>query len=94
MSKPTVKQMLFNLLTHFETLQFENFSLKTLIITSRDSHLKQTWESDLIRFSDDEELRKKQHERFVPLYAEIEALTDDSAVLELLAKISLAGKAN
>jgi hypothetical protein len=94
MKKPTMKEMLFNLLTQYERLQFENWALRSILISSPSEHTKKTWKTDLQKLCDDIELRRQAHEKFVPLYAQIDEANDETAVLELLAKIPLTGKVN
>ncbi len=95
MSKtPTVKQMLFNLLTHHERLQFEHWALQSILINCPDAYTRRTWKADLERLWNDAQLRKSAHEKFVPLYTKIDEVNDEAAVIELLSKIPLTGKVN
>lgn len=94
MSKPKAKQMLKKLLADYENLQFENWALTSILMTSPSEHTRKTWRADLQKFFADAELVGSAHEKFVPLYAEIDKVDDETAVLELLAKLSLKGKPN
>jgi hypothetical protein len=83
--------MLFNLLTNFEHQYAENVALKTLLKSCGDHPSRQ---ADLQRLLKNPSLLKGVHTRFDPLYAQINALDDAEAALELLSKFPIAGKPN
>jgi hypothetical protein len=92
--RPTIKQMLFNLLTHCENFYFDNQALRGILMTCPDAYTKRTWKADLERFRNDAELRKAVHAKFEPLYEQIAEARDETELLQLLAKIPTTGTIN
>ena len=58
------------------------------------SSTRTTWQSDLKRFYSDAEVKARVHALFEPLYAQIAATDDETAVIELLSRIPITGKLN
>jgi hypothetical protein len=92
--KPSATEILKALMRLYESLYAENIVLQSLILTSSDAKLRRTWRSSVKAAAKDPEIQQKAHEKFVPLYERIDALTDETDVLELLSKIPLTGKVN
>jgi hypothetical protein len=94
MNNPTAKQMLFNLMTHFELQFCENMAMKTILKECPDASTRDSWQANVQRIVSDPELMKVAHALFVPIYDQIEAMSDEESVLELLSKLPATGKAN
>lgn len=82
--------MLRQLAEKYEHLFFERSALLAVVLTRKDS-------SGIARYHEllkDGELWKENHQKFLALYAQIDALTDETDLAELLARIPQAQKIN
>ena len=91
-AKPTLKEMLFNLLTHFEGQYAENLALKGILTACPCT--RWTWQNDRDTFLKDSELMGRVYTIFHPVYDQIDQATDDAAVLGLLSKLPTTGNVN
>jgi hypothetical protein len=92
--KITPRQMVFRILSRFERLFCENLAMKTILMTCPDAHTKEYWQRDVERLLADADLMNRARKQFEPVYEKMSELTDESAVLQLLARIPIGGKAN
>lgn len=92
--KTAVKKLLFNLLKEFERLQLENWALKAMLTRSGHPDVEKTWEKRLTEFTSDPELQKQCHDKFAPLYDQIERAADETAAIEVLLKLPTTGRIN
>ena len=82
-TKLTSKQMLQKLTEKYEQLFFEKSVLQAVLVTRKDS-------SGIARYHEllnDADLWNEVHHKFLGLYAQIGALTDETDLAALLAKI-------
>jgi hypothetical protein len=89
MQKKTAKEMLLTVLENYENLELENMALKALLAGSPASSTRNFWEADLKLALTSPALRARAHEKFAPIYAQISALPDETALLELISRMPL-----
>lgn len=94
MAQTTLKQMLFNLLTHFETQYREKAAMQVILDTCGDARTRKTWRQEVEKLLSDPAMRKAAHVAFEPIYAQIAAANDDSALAALLSQFPITGKTN
>jgi hypothetical protein len=94
MNKPSLKDMLRNLLATYELKCIEAEALKSILINCSHAYTQDTWKQDLDKLLHDPEIIKSAHAAFLPIYAQVDAANDEAAVIALLSAFPIAGKVN